>query len=456
MIVIPMNEIHSGDTKQIELVAGGKVVANISLDNGSIVSFAFNGSDWNEAKARKWIKNKGINEIMYRKHKDGSVMINTIRMSSSPVSLMTGEAEKILGSEVYMKLMKIESSHGSDKPFLVNNLAMDFKGEDFIVGNGLRFDRKKTIRMIDKFGGLPIYPGHIGFFEGHKEPIGNTVSPYVDEAGNPANYMYIYPHGNGKVYRENLRIAEAQGLLKNYPVSMAGRPIKMKILDEEELKECGFKFHAEVNEWEPKTMDIVIEPALEGSGPVSIVNQLISDDGRRHKMDGSMSEILAALSDHSVIALSDLMKVDAVKKAIESYVEERISVSNNTILNDEKISIIMASKLPKDKLASLDLVKSIVDESIKSKLEQIELTRDMVTKVAANSKIELSKTQELFLRGNIKDAMSEQDVLRMITKEKETGNLDKVNEFTLEHKDAESLDGVVITEVTLEEVMKHI
>ena len=63
---------------------------------------------------------------------DGTIFMNSICLSV-PISKVelsdsSSEVKKALGSDSFDRLMAVENRHGSDKPFVVKVVAMDFKG----------------------------------------------------------------------------------------------------------------------------------------------------------------------------------------------------------------------------------------------------------------------------------------------------------------------------------------
>lgn len=468
-IVIPMNQLYKGETKEVRVPHSNGVYANLS-PNDDLISFTFKGEKWNEGKARKFIRNRGLNKIVWREHEDGTVVFNEIRLSSQLNVVVQSDTEQILGSEAFGKLMEIENTHGSEKPFLAQFTAMDFKGQDSVVGNRLRFDRKRTVDMIDKFGGLPIHMGHYGWFDDYKNPIGNTVAPFVDSNGNPAVYGYIYPHGEGKVFRDNLRIASAQNMLGNYPVSMAGRPIDSHILNEEEQEdEKNDGVYADVLEWEPTSMDAVFNPALEGSEVVGIVNKKLGDTKPKGKpklrsvksMDLTMSEIIEALKDQEYIALSDLQAVPAFKKAFEAHVKEQVNAQIQLTRQDGELFKMFLDTITDEVLLENEKVKKLIENAVTKHFDAIESAKDSVEEVAKNSEIELTKAQIYSVRGSIKEPITEQEVLELIKQAKELNDLSDIPGFSLSKDKTKEVSqtttgGIKITDAKAEDAKSHI
>jgi len=458
-----MNDNYKGDTQLVQLM-GKKVIAEMSDDGSEIVNFLFTGEEWDNDKAMKWIKNRDMNDIMFRRHEDGSIATNRFRLSASNVALVefeTDRARSILG-ESYDRIIAIERSHDSERPMLVETVAMNFQGKDTIVGNGMRFHKDKVSPMIDKFGGLPIYPGHTGLLDSHKVAIGNTVGAHISQSGDPANFMYVYPHGEGAVYRENLRIADVQGLLKNYPVSMTGKTRKARILDEDEglevFKKSGDRVYLDVVEWEPHSMDIIVEPALEGSGAVAIVNSKRDDDGitlRRDSRMKSVTEILEAFDGITSIALSDLLSKDVVRKAIESHVEEQIKLAKDNLLTDEKFCNSVIEAAPEEKLVENERIKVLLKAGITKHNEAIEQLKDSIPEVAKKANIELSKVHEFYVRNQINEPMTEAELTELIKKAQDIEDLSDVPGVFLKenhsHSD-EDMKGVAREKVTYEDV----
>ena len=439
MVKVFMNQLYSGDTNQVQLPYRNDVFADVSPD-GDLISFSFSGEHWDNKKARKFLKNRGLNKmITWREHDDGTIVCNHVRLSSSMVSRSVTDTQEILGPDVYGRLMEIESSNGSDKPFLVEFTAMDFNGKDTIEANGFRFYRENTNKDIKKFGGKPIHPGHLGFFEDYKDSIGNTIAPFVNGDGNPSVYGYIYPHGGGKILRDNMKIANAQGILNNYPVSMAGTPIDYTVLTDEERQKAKDSAYIDVQSWEPESMDIVFAGAIPGSEAVSIVNaknnvfanNKITNRRRVKKLDITMSELIEAMKEFDYIALSDLRQVPAFKKAFDEHVENHIREGLSTDEGIEKaIGII-----PEDKLIECSKVKELVDKKVEEFNGDVEVTKDSVEEVAKAAEIELNKVQIWSIRNGINKPLSESEVLERVKQAKELTDLDNIPGFTLAKKE---------------------
>jgi hypothetical protein len=385
-------------------------------------------------------------------------------MASSSIT----DTQEILGPDLYGKLMEIESSNDSNKPFLVEFTAMDFKGKDTIEANGFRFYKENTNKDIKKFNGLPIHPGHLGFFEDYKDSIGNTVAPFVNADGNPAVYGYIYPHGGGKLLRDSIKIANAQGILKNYPVSMAGTPIDYTVLTDEERQKAKDSAYIDVQSWEPESMDIVFAGAIPGSEAIQIVN---SDSGimrnnkwktkrRVKKLDITMSEIIEALKGFDSIAMSDLKQVPAFEKSFDTYVADAIKVR----LAEEKGAEELVGMIPDTQFAKLAKVREIVEHDVEAYNKKVEEAKDSVEEIAKNAEIELSKIQVFAIRNCIREPLSESEILERVEQAKELTDLENVPGFGLtkekskddDTKGSETSGGITTKIVTKEERDKYI
>jgi hypothetical protein len=478
-VVIHMNQLYKGPTREVPVSKEEKIFAHIAED-GSIVSFEFRNIGWNEHRARHFIRNRGINKIVWREHEDGTVVFNTIRMTSSMSNVVNvSNAENILGSEVYGKLMEIENEHGSEKPFLVEFLAMDFQGKDEKVANNLRFFKEKETSSIDGFGGISIHPGHIDFFQSWKDPVGNTVAPFVNSDGNPSVYGYIYPHEGGAVLRNNLRIAAAQGLLKNYPVSMAGRPVKYHVLTEEERDQPeNFKVYANVIEWSKKSMDIVYDPAIEGSEAVAVVNkqgesETIEVNGykfypmgkvkkrRVQKVELTFSEIIEALKEQEFIALSDFMRVPKFKEAIDAYVKEEIVKRVAEMAKDDETVESFLKGIPEEKIANSKVIEGIVVKAVVDFNEGIDKAKNSVENIAKNAEIKLNDAQAWIVKNAINEPLEEEEILKLVQDAEKLTDFSDVPDFILgkdkvKETKNESTGGITETEVDSEEARKHI
>ncbi|MCK5139551.1 MAG: hypothetical protein KAQ85_06905, partial [Thermodesulfovibrionia bacterium] len=166
------------------------------------------------------------------------------------------------------------------EPFLVEVIAMNFQGKKTIVGNRLRFHRDSVNNMIGKFSGLPIHLGHTGFFGDEKVRIGNTVASRVGEDGNPHVFAYFNPSGEGREFRESMRVAAAQNLLHTFAFSMVGKPTDVEVINRDgdssehiDVRLADDGAYANVKEFDPKFMDAVNDPALDGTSAVAIVNE---------------------------------------------------------------------------------------------------------------------------------------------------------------------------------------
>lgn len=473
-VIIHMNEIFKGPTRCVSVPGDDTVTANVS-ESGEVVSYEFLGSRWDESKARKFLRNRKLNKIAWRQHKDGEVVFNHIRLESDFTGTVEpSKVEDILGSEVFNKLMKIENEHSSDKPFLVSFVAMNFEGKDKKVANGLRFNRKDEIKNIDDFGGIKIHPGHLGFFESWRDPIGNTVAPYVDDNGNPSAYGYINPFGGGKEFRDQFKVAAAQDLLHNFPVSMAGRPIKYELLNEEDQKEpANYGVYANVLEWSRMSMDIVFDPAIEGSEAQAIVNRKGNDEllhisspkkRRIKKVDYTFSEIITALKDMDDIALSDFMRVPAFKDAIDAHVKQEVANMITLAGSDEETLKTILDSTPEDVLLKNSKFKNVMAGAMEIYLEDLDKCKESVDSLAKNAKIELNTAQLWLVQNGIKEPLEEEAVIKRIEDAAKLTDFSDVPGFSLTKIDTQdktittekSTGGPKVTEVDAEEARKHI
>ena len=399
------------------------IYANRLIDDGRIISLEF-PDDWTRLQAHKYVSNRNLNNVYFKRGKDGQIFINSIRLTEEISEVVSDKelAEKILGEKKFVALSKIEERNGGDTPFLVGVVAMNFNGQDKIIANGIEFDRKQTVKMIDEFTDLPIHLGHLGMFEDYKDRVGNTVASSVDEDGNPFTWSYIYPHGKGADFREDLLIAASQGLLGSHRVSMSGDPIDYEVVDKED-DDYG-QVDIRMKEWKPESQDFVFAEAIQGSRAISIVNTSTGattgniDDPNIDENEGgkelTLSEILAALAEHKMIALSDLLQIDAVKIAIDEHTKVLLSNQKSELKNDEEFAKEVIASCGDSVISESDRVEKIVDIKMSQRKEKIETSSDKIVSLAKENGIELSDGQAALVRMNLNGKQDDAEIIEVI------------------------------------------
>jgi len=429
-LTVSLDDSFRGDTVRRTVDSRRGVFVDLDPETGRAVKFAFSGHEWTDDKAKKFMRNRKLNKVYFRELGNGKIYMNTLfvpnvigGIACASSTKDTSEVEKILGSEKFGKLCEIENKHGYEKPFIVDIIAMEFGGKDTVIGNGLRFFRDKTLGMMKKFAGIPVHPGHLELFESHKDRIGNTVGAYEGEDGNPHVYTYIWPHGKAGEYREGLIIAEAQGLLDTYRVSMFGNPDEYTLIEEGD-KDYG-KVKADIHSWTPQSQDFVFEEAIQGSKAIRVVNNKDDGDDEEivdsktqkqdvlHKKGGSrvtITEILEALREYDAIALSDLLTVPCVVKAIEGH-EETIK---KKLRSDEDFAKEIISNCDGELFLKDERVVKIVNAEIKKRNEKLDNAADDISKVAENAKVDLTEDQLILVKMNLTGEETEEQLLKMV------------------------------------------
>jgi len=460
MITIRMNQLYSGRTTTSNVPGTYGVTAELGND-GSVVNYHFRGRNWTQKKAYRWIKNRNLNNVEYREHDNGKVFFNQLRMNGNIV-LGEIDARKILGDK-YEKLAALESSYGGDEPFLVEIIPMNFNGKETVVGNRLRFHRENVNGMIKKFSGLPIHLGHKDFFSGEKVRIGNTVASRIGEDGNPHAYAYFNPHGAGREFRDSMRVAAAQNLLHTFSFSVVGKPIDVEIIeDRNESNDVDVSLakdgaYAIVHKFEPKFVDAVNEPALEGSTSIAIINSKnenidigdVIKKNRSESMDTeiTLSQALRVLGSEDNLILSDLLKVESLKDAFDEYANAKIEKRIEELKKDEDFKLSLVSTIDRDKLLESDIVKNVV----KLHSEEIQNCRDKVADLAVAHKIELTGPHKYLVLNAINEPMSEQALLDLIRQTAAVTDLSDVPDFFLNKevikKDSEEVVGIKFADI---------
>ncbi len=385
--------------------------------DGRILSINF-PDGWTKSQAHKYISNRDLNKVYFRKDiRTGKVSVNRIKLTEKIDQIVSDKdlSQKILG-EKYDVLAEIEIRNGGEIPFLVGVVAMNFDGQDKTIAKGLEFDRKKTIKMIDDFNNLPIHLGHLGIFEDYQDRVGNTVAASVDKDGNPFTWSYIYPHGKGADLREDLLISASQGLLGSHEVSMAGDPIDYEIVNEDD-DDYG-QIDIRINEWKPESQDFVFAGAISGSRAISIVNSKQQNEPKIEENQGgnelTLSEILAALKEHKLIALSDLLQIDAVKVAIDEHTKILLSNQKNELKIDEEFAKEIISSCNESVLSESDRVEKIVDIKMSQRKEKIDSSSDKIITLAKENDIELNDGQAALVRMNLNGKQDDAEIVKII------------------------------------------
>lgn len=469
-IVIWMDKLYSGECAKSDVDVDKGVSAYLALSDNHVVAYSFNGKGWNQERGRSWIKNRKMNEIVWRPHADGSVFVNSILLSGTVSKTYEGEdAEGVIGKDKYETIMAIEREHGSLKPFVLEITAMDFKGKKTLVANQLKFFRDQVNEDIKSFTHLPIHLGHIGVFEDYQNPVGNTVFSHVDSKSNPSAFAYIYPHGVAGDFRTNLKLAAAQGeeMLGRYPVSMRGTPTKFEVQEREGDYEPSISMsdfvYAEVYEWTKKALDFVDTPAIEGSGPRRIVNSKDIEPANETKtfvqwkgaknVEPTLSDALAVLRNCDTIAFSDIYSIPACKEAIDRYVESEVQAGQRGIAKDEKFQMAALEEIDSKTLAEIPKVAEIVNSAVQGKADAVEERKKMVTTLCETKEIKLSKGQQLYVMEGINGDEDEAEILKRIQGAQEMADLAPTEGFSLSSKTTvESSNGAVMREATQDEI----
>jgi hypothetical protein len=403
------------ETNKISLDPKKGIVATRHND-GRILSIQF-PLGWTKSQAHKYVSNRDLNKVYFRRDANGKVLINRIRLAEKIDQVVSDKelSQKILGDK-YDVLAEIEVRNGGEIPFLVGVVAMNFDGQDKIVANNIEFDRKKTVKMIDDFTNLPIHLGHLGMFEDYKDRVGNTVAASVDKEGNPFTWSYIYPHGKGAEFREDLLIAASQGLLGSHRVSMSGDPIDYEVVDKED-DDYG-QVDVRINEWKPESQDFVFAEAISGSRAVSIVNSELQYEPEIDENQGgnelTLSEILAALKEYKTIALSDLLQIDAVKVAIDEHTKILLSNQKSELKNDEEFAKEVIDSCGDSVLSESDRVEKIVDIKMSQRKEKIDSSSDKIITLAKENGIELNDGQAALVRMNLNGKQDDAEIVGIV------------------------------------------
>jgi hypothetical protein len=291
---------------------------------------------------------------------------------------------------------------------------MNFNGKDKIVANGIEFDRKLTIDMIDDFNNLPIHLGHLGYFDDYKDRVGNTVAASVDENGNPFTWSYIYPHGKGAEFREDLLVSASQGLLDSHRVSMSGDPIDFEVVDKED-NDYG-QIDIRMTEWKPEAQDFVFAEAVSGSRAISIVNSDSSTktiDNNEGGNELTLSEILAALKEHKIIALSDLLQIDAIKTAVDEHLKLFLSNQKESLKSDKEFVKEVIASCDESLIVDNDRIEKIVDIKMSQRKEKIDSSSDKIVALAKDNDIELSDGQAALVRMNLNGKQDDVQIIAL-------------------------------------------
>lgn len=444
---IRMDDLYQGKVQRVEIDNKKQVNAILSMQDGHPVAYEFFGRYWSEDKARNYLKNRNMNDILFRVRKDGDVACNHISMSAKVSNHFEDETVRgLLGADAYERLSAIESEHGSSKPFVLEIIAMNFNGKEKVVGNGLEFNRTIETDAIKEFASLTVNKGHLGLWEDFQTPIGNTVSSKIGESGDPISYAYIYPHGDAGSFRTNLRLAAAQGpdVLAKYTVSMRGKPIDLEYLDDDKGEPgdvgLGEKPFAKILKWQRKSLDFVVDPALPGSSTLNIVNsktgepvtltskggefiwQSIKSKGAK-KVEVSLSEAQDVLRERDNIAFSDIYGIACCKKAIDEHIALKLASRDAELSADKEFVSKIVKGLTDADFSGMDRVTKLIEDAIKAHDEKIESVRNSVDEIAKKNNIELSKAQSLWIQNGITGTESEQEIVERCKKAVELSDL---------------------------------
>ncbi len=420
-IVVSLDDLYLGETTRVPYDEAKGIFADFQTGTTRIVRFIFlEHGGWNKGKASKWIRNRKLDKVFFRKMPDGTIFMNSICLSV-PISKVelsdsSSEVKKALGSDSFDRLMAVENRHGSDKPFVVKVVAMDFKGKDFIVANGIKFFRESTVKMIKDFSNIVIRLGHPSMFDSYNKRVGNTLASYIDDDGNPATLSYINPHGEAKDFREDLRIAEAQGNLESFEVSMFGDPIDYEtVKDEDVAKEDGA--NVLMNKWIPKAQDFVDEGAVAGSRAVEISNASLPENHSKHLggMKVTISEILEALKKHGgSIALSDFLSVDNFKVAFDEHIKVRLSEQRKELVSDDEFAKEVVEICSSKVIEESPRIEKIINATVDKKRSNFENKLEDIAKICDANGIKLTEQQMFLVKNNIKGEESEDEILGFI------------------------------------------
>jgi uncharacterized protein YaeQ len=213
-------------------------------------------------------------------------------------------------------------------------------------------------------------------------------------------------------------------------------------------------------QWKRKSLDFVLDPALEGSqvkrilNSADIENQTIVLTKRRTKVEITLSEIQDFLRERKSIALSDLTAIPCVAEAIEKYVDERVVFTVGALKTDEKHQKEVISLCDESVLAEDTRIKGMVTTALEARVSAVDERKSWVDAICEKDKIKLSKGQKLFVCEGITGEETEDVVKEKIKTASEVVDLSD-QDFFLSHKEGnhiESPAGVKVSDATPEQV----
>lgn len=478
-VVISLDDLYNGKVRRIDYDKEKGVSADFAIGTSKIVRFIFSGDgDWTEDSARKWMKNRKLNKVYFRRLKDGRIWFNQVCLSAHinqiKNSADSSEVKDLFGGATYDRIMEVENRHGSDKPFVVKVVAMDFKGKDFVVANGIKYYRKTATEMIDQFASLAIRLGHRDYFDSYNKRVGNTVGAYVDSNKNPVSYTYIYPHGEAGEFRENLMLADAQGQLDSYEVSMFGDPIDYETVQDDKVeKEDGARVL--LHKWKPTSLDYVDEGAIDGSAAFEIANSNSDeeyDDYHTITITGNeeggskvtITEILQELEKQEKIALSDFLSIKAFEDAIDNHIKLSLARQKEELLSDPEFATKVIEKCGEETISKSERVGKIVNSKLAEKNDAIDKAIEDVATIAKKNKIELSKDQMFMVKNNLTGDQTEEEILEFVKAASKftvglsgiSGIFQAPDDKKLENSKVRELHGASIEEIAPDQITSDI
>jgi hypothetical protein len=433
MIPVVLDDRYTGSTRKVTLEKfsnGSSVIGEIEENGDRFIRFLFPDSFTRDG-ARQYIRNRGLNNIYFRREENGRVFIKKLYLTtpvgtdiicSQEDTASIDRAKAILGKSKFDALSKIEMEHNGDVPFLLGVIPMAFHGKDSIIANGIEFYREQVTEMIKKFVNLPVHLGHLGMFEDYQDRIANTVSAEVDENGDPFTWNYIYPHGKGAEIRNDLKIAAAQGMLGTFRISMTGDPVEYDEVDEDD-KDYERGIYVRMRDWVPESQDFVYAEAAAGSRAIEIVNRRggsnikisnLNDEEIGGEELKNMSEILVALKEHSVIALSDLMLIPAIRTAVESHIQVKVDEAKKSLSADKEFMSEAIELCDNSILLESARVKSVVDSKVQDRKNQIDADIEKINKIASVNGVNLSEDQAFLVKTNLDGEQTDAEILNLI------------------------------------------
>ena len=121
-LIISLDDLYNGPTSTFTYDRDRGINAVIADGSSRIVKFQFNPEKgWDEETAKKYLKNRKLNKVYFRKLRNGKVFLNHICLSGSDVHIQNSssaeEVKDLFGQKSFDSLMETETRYGSDKPF---------------------------------------------------------------------------------------------------------------------------------------------------------------------------------------------------------------------------------------------------------------------------------------------------------------------------------------------------